>query len=176
MPAASAAPLGFHRKVTMSVEPQPREAITDQEHLNVLGYEDSFNRSMSLWANFALGFTYLSPLVGVYSLFALALSVGGPPSIWWIIIVGTGQLLVSLVFGEVVSQYPIHGGIYPWTRTALGPALRLDGGVGLHLGDDRDDHRGRGVRLRLRGQPVRHRGEPDLDAAHHPRVPHRGAR
>ncbi|KQO96825.1 APC family permease [Leifsonia sp. Leaf264] len=104
----------------MSVEPQPREAITDQEHLNVLGYEDSFNRSMSLWANFALGFTYLSPLVGVYSLFALALSVGGPPSIWWIIIVGTGQLLVSLVFGEVVSQYPIHGGIYPWTRRLWG--------------------------------------------------------
>ncbi|MET0974378.1 MAG: amino acid permease [Leifsonia sp.] len=104
----------------MSQEPQPREAITDQEHLSVLGYEDSFNRSMSLWANFALGFTYLSPLVGVYSLFAVALTIGGPPSIWWIVIVGAGQLLVSMVFGEVVSQYPIHGGIYPWTRRLWG--------------------------------------------------------
>tara|TARA_B100000949_G_scaffold162060_4_gene142834 strand:+ start:2532 stop:3998 length:1467 start_codon:yes stop_codon:yes gene_type:complete len=86
----------------------------------VLGYENSFNRSMSLWANFALGFTYLSPLVGVYSLFALALSVGGPPSIWWIVIVGLGQTLVALVFGEVVSQFPIHGGIYPWARRLWG--------------------------------------------------------
>ena len=83
------------------------EALSDQEHLKVLGYEGAFTRSMSLWANFALGFTYLSPLVGVYSLFAIALQVGGPPSIFWIVIVGLGQLLVSFVFVEVVSQYPI---------------------------------------------------------------------
>ena len=48
--------------------------LEDGEHLAVLGYEDSFNRSMTLWANFALGFTYLSPLVGVYSLFAVAMA------------------------------------------------------------------------------------------------------
>lgn len=96
------------------------ESLDDSEHLRVLGYENSFNRSMSLWANFALGFTYLSPLVGVYSLFAQAISTGGPPSIFWLFIVGGGQLLVSLVFGEVVSQYPIHGGIYPWTRRLWG--------------------------------------------------------
>ena len=94
--------------------------LADDEHLAVLGYEGKFDRSMSLWANFALGFTYLSPLVGVYSLFAVALSTGGPPSIWWIVIVAGGQLLVSLVFGEVVSQYPIHGGIYPWARRLWG--------------------------------------------------------
>ena len=96
------------------------EGLTDQEHLRVLGYDDSFRRSMSLWSNFALGFTYLSPLVGVYSLFAVVLTIGGPPSIWWIVIVGAGQLLVAFVFGEVVSQYPIHGGIYPWTRRLWG--------------------------------------------------------
>lgn len=94
--------------------------MSDSEHLKALGYEDSFDRSMSLWANFALGFTYLSPLVGVYSLFALALGVGGPPAIWWLFIVGAGQFLVALVFGEVVSQYPIHGGIYPWARRLWG--------------------------------------------------------
>ncbi|WP_022891471.1 APC family permease [Agromyces subbeticus] len=104
----------------MSEDRRPAASLSDGEHLSVLGYEDSFNRSMSLWANFALGFTYLSPLVGVYSLFAVALSIGGPPSIWWIVIVATGQLLVSLVFGEVVSQYPIHGGIYPWARRLWG--------------------------------------------------------
>ncbi len=105
----------------MSAEPAASpEHLGDQEHLAVLGYEDSFNRSMTLWANFALGFTYLSPLVGVYSLFAVAMATGGPPSIWWIVIVGAGQFLVSLVFGEVVSQYPIHGGIYPWARRLWG--------------------------------------------------------
>ena len=88
----------------------------DDAQLAALGYTGQFERSMGLWANMALGFTYLSPLVGVYSLFAYSLSIGGPPSIWWIVIVGAGQFLVSLVFGEVVSQYPLAGGIYPWTR------------------------------------------------------------
>ncbi|MGY1916386.1 APC family permease [Blastococcus sp. SYSU DS0973] len=88
----------------------------DDAQLAALGYSGEFERSMGLWANMALGFTYLSPLVGVYSLFAYSLSVGGPPAIWWIVIVGIGQLLVSMVFGEVVSQYPLAGGIYPWTR------------------------------------------------------------
>ena len=88
----------------------------DDAQLAALGYAGEFERSMGLWANMALGFTYLSPLVGVYSLFAYSLSIGGPPAIWWIVIVGVGQLLVSLVFGEVVSQYPLAGGIYPWTR------------------------------------------------------------
>ena len=97
-----------------------RVHLDDAAHLDVLGYQNNFDRSMSLWATFALGFTYLSPLVGVYSLFAVALTTGGPPSIWWIVIVGAGQLLVSLVFGEVVSQYPIAGGIYPWARRLWG--------------------------------------------------------
>lgn len=103
----------------MSKDIHPSQ-MNDGEHLAALGYENSFNRSMSLWANFALGFTYLSPLVGVYSLFALAISTAGPPSIFWMFIIGGGQLLVALVFGEVVSQYPIHGGIYPWTRRLWG--------------------------------------------------------
>lgn len=92
------------------------EPTADDAQLAALGYTGEFHRSMGLWANMALGFTYLSPLVGVYSLFAYSLSIGGPPSIWWIVIVGIGQLMVSLVFGEVVSQYPLAGGIYPWTR------------------------------------------------------------
>ena len=95
----------------------PHSSQTDDEvQLAALGYSTEFHRSMGLWANMALGFTYLSPLVGVYSLFAYSLSIGGPPAIWWIVIVGVGQLLVALVFGEVVSQYPLAGGIYPWTR------------------------------------------------------------
>ena len=53
-------------------------------HLEALGYSgQDFHRSMSLWSNMALGFTYLSPLVGVYSLFAYSLTIGGPPAIWW---------------------------------------------------------------------------------------------
>ncbi|MFP3097018.1 APC family permease [Kluyvera sichuanensis] len=82
--------------------------------------KEQFTRSIGLVSNFALGFTYLSPLTAVYSLFALAVTLAGPPAVWWILIVACGQLLVALVFGEVSSQYPITGGLYPWARRLWG--------------------------------------------------------
>jgi amino acid transporter len=84
------------------------------------GPPQKFKRSIGLVSNFSLGFTYLSPGAGVLSIFAVGLTVAGPPSIWWFPIVAAGQLLVAFVFGEVVSQYPITGGIYPWARRLWG--------------------------------------------------------
>src|ERR1700733_14165617 len=75
---------------------------------------------MSKWENFSLGFTYLSPVVGVYTLFATSFVAGGPPMWWTYIGVGLGQLLVCLIFGEIVSQFPISGGLYPWARRLVG--------------------------------------------------------
>src|SRR3979411_1226720 len=92
----------------------------DSAQLEALGYDSKFDRSMSLWSNFALGFTYLSPVVGVYTVFAFAIATGGPPMFWSYLFVGLGQLLVALVFGEIVSQFPIAGGLYPWARRLVG--------------------------------------------------------
>ncbi len=75
---------------------------------------------MSKWENFSLGFTYLSPVVGVYTIFAGAFMAGGPPMWWTYLLVGLGQLMVCLIFGEIVSQFPISGGLYPWARRLMG--------------------------------------------------------
>lgn len=100
--------------------PKPSESHNDEGHLASLGYASEYKREMSFWGNFALGFTYLSPVVGVYSLFAYALGTGGPPMIWAVVLAALGQLLVALVFGEVVSQFPVSGGVYPWARRLWG--------------------------------------------------------
>jgi amino acid transporter len=92
----------------------------DATQLRSLGYTSHFDRSMSIWENFALGFTYLSPVVGVYTIFATTFAAGGPPMWWTYVFVGIGQMLVCLVFGEIVSQFPISGGIYPWARRLFG--------------------------------------------------------
>lgn len=92
----------------------------DAAQLEALGYKSEFKRDMSFWQNLALGFTYLSPVVGIYALFSESLAAGGPPMIWALIIAGLGQLFVAMVFGEVVSQYPIAGGVYPWARRLWG--------------------------------------------------------
>jgi amino acid transporter len=93
---------------------------SDAEQLRDLGYVSHFDRTMSKWENFSLGFTYLSPVVGVYTIFATAIVAGGPPMWWTYLLVGLGQLMVCLVFGEIVSQFPISGGLYPWARRLVG--------------------------------------------------------
>jgi len=92
----------------------------DAAQLAELGYAAKFDRKMGMWENFALGFTYLSPVVGVYSVFDLGLSTGGPPMFWSYFLAGAGQFLVCLIFSEVVSQFPISGGLYPWARRLVG--------------------------------------------------------
>jgi amino acid transporter len=93
---------------------------SDAQYLEALGYKSTFERSMTVWENFSLGFTYLSPVVGVYSVFGLAMSTAGPPMIWWYVIAGCGQMLVCLIFGEIASEFPIAGGLYPWGRRLVG--------------------------------------------------------
>ncbi len=92
----------------------------DARQLQALGYTSKFDRTMSKWENFSLGFTYLSPVVGVYSVFGTSIAAGGPPMWWTYLLVGLGQLMVCLIFGEVVSQFPISGGLYPWARRLVG--------------------------------------------------------
>ncbi len=101
----------------VSGEPEVDE---DARQLEALGYKSLFSRTMSLSANFSLGFTYLSPLVGVYTLYAFVLATGGPAAVWTYLIAMAGQLMVALVLAEVVSQYPIAGGPYPWAMRLWG--------------------------------------------------------
>lgn len=94
----------------------------DAAHLASLGYsyDTTFKREMSFWGNVSLGFTYLSPIAGVYSMFAISLGQAGPPMAWALVIALVGQFLVALIFGEVVSNYPVAGGVYPWSRRLWG--------------------------------------------------------
>ena len=65
--------------------------------------------------------------------------------IWSLLIAGVGQLLVALVFSEVVAQYPGRGRGLPVGPPPLGPQVRMDDRLGLHVGALRD-HRQRGLR------------------------------
>ena len=92
----------------------------ESEHLSAFGYRQELRRSLSFFSNFGVAFTYLSPVVGIYSLFALGVGTGGPRYIWTIPIVVAGQLLVSLVFAELGSSYPLAGALYQWSRNIMG--------------------------------------------------------
>src|ERR1700742_1304526 len=97
-------------------------AVTDDDaRLASLGYTPQLNRVLGLFANFSVAFTYLSPMVGIYSLFALGLGTGGPAYIWLNLIPVAGMIFVALVFGERASHYPVAGALYQYSKFSVGP-------------------------------------------------------
>jgi amino acid transporter len=93
---------------------------SDDARLESLGYKPQLNRVLGLFANFSVAFTYLSPMVGIYSLFVLGLGTGGPAYIWTTWIPVAGMLLVALVFGELASHYPVAGALYQYSKYNVG--------------------------------------------------------
>lgn len=90
------------------------------DRLAALGYRQELSRVLSLFDNFAVAFSYLSPMVGIYSLYTLGLGTGGPRYIWTIPIVVGAMLLVALVFGELASEYPLSGALYQYGKYTIG--------------------------------------------------------
>ena len=93
----------------------------DGDRLAALGYRQELSRVLSLFDNFSVAFSYLSPMVGIYSLYVIGLGAGGPRYIWTIPIVVGLMTLVALVFGELSSEYPLSGALYQYGKYNVGP-------------------------------------------------------
>ncbi len=96
-------------------------SVIDTEATNLSAAPDQPMRDFSLWSAFALAFSDISPIVGIYSVFAISLLAAGPGSVWALPIVLIGELLVTAVFGELVSRWPLQGSVYAWSRHLVGP-------------------------------------------------------
>src|ERR671926_352061 len=105
------------------VVPQAPGAAPDEDsRLASLGYKPQLSRVLGLFGNFSVAFTYLSPMVGIYSLFVLGVGTGGPGYLWLLVLPVAGMLLVALVFGELASHYPVAGALYQYSKFSVGPA------------------------------------------------------
>jgi amino acid transporter len=109
--------------VSQSTPQLPTVVEGEDARLQSLGYKPQLNRVLGLFANFSVAFTYLSPMVGIYSLFALGVGTGGPAYLWLMPIPVIGMLFVSLVFGELASHYPVAGALYQYSKFSVGPGF-----------------------------------------------------
>jgi amino acid transporter len=98
----------------------PEVPAGEDARLESLGYKPQLNRVLGLFSNFAVAFTYLSPMVGIYSLFVLGVVAAGPAYLWLTIIPVVGMLFVALVFGELASHYPVAGALYQYGKFSVG--------------------------------------------------------
>ena len=81
--------------------------------------DTTLKREFSLWSSFAFAFAFISPIVALYGIFGLAINVAGPTFWFGFALVFGGQLLVALVFAQLVSRWPIEGSIYQWSRRLI---------------------------------------------------------
>ena len=96
-------------------------SATDERQLEEFGYKQELPRVLRFWTNWAIGFAFISPIVGLYTVVALGASTAGPAWVWSIPVVIAGQLLVALVYAQLAARWPIAGGIYQWSRRLVGP-------------------------------------------------------
>ncbi len=94
----------------------------DEQRLAELGYKQELHRSWSGFSNFAISFSIISILAGVFTTFGQAWNNGGPIaiSIGWPVI-SAFILIIGFTMSELVSAFPTSGGIY-WWAAKLGGA------------------------------------------------------
>lgn len=100
-----------------------RDDPTSDDHalLASMGYEQELPRVLRFWTNWAVGFAFISPIVGLYTVVALNATTAGPAWVWVIPIVTLGQFLVALCYTQLAARWPVAGGIYQWSRRLVGP-------------------------------------------------------
>jgi urea carboxylase system permease len=89
-----------------------RNAIVSSED----NYKKEFPETLSWFASFAAGFSYLSLLTGMFQTFHLGYGPGGPAFFWTWPLVFVGQFLVALCFAELAVHYPLAGSVYQWSK------------------------------------------------------------
>ena len=75
---------------------------------------------LGLFADFSVAFTFMAPVIGIFTMFTLGLSTGGPAYLWLTLIPVAGMLLVALVLGELASHYPAAGALYQYAKYSVG--------------------------------------------------------
>ncbi|MFE7420000.1 APC family permease [Rhodococcus sp. NPDC057529] len=80
------------------------------------GQTEELRKAFTLRSAASLAFVFVSPIVGLYGVFALAIGAAGPAAFWAFVVVLVGQLFVAGVFGEMASRWPFEGSVYQWAR------------------------------------------------------------
>ena len=95
----------------------------DARDLEQFGYEQSFERSVSRFASFAIAFAFISITTGIFTTYGLVLNSSGPLGIWTWPIVVAGQTCVALVLGSLAARIPVTGYAYQWMSRLANPVL-----------------------------------------------------
>ncbi|MBP5865998.1 amino acid permease [Streptomyces scabiei] len=88
-------------------------ALDDTAYLAKLGYKQELNRAIGLFSSFGVQFSSIAVASACFTTLIVGLGFFGPASFWSWVIGGFFQVfIVGLAVGELVSAYPLAGGVY----------------------------------------------------------------
>lgn len=88
----------------------------DAQRLHDLGYKQEFKREISLFVQAGFAFSTMAVLPSWMVSFGPCLSAGGPSSLFWAwFTVSPFVFCIALSMSEVISAYPLAGGVYHWS-------------------------------------------------------------
>ncbi|MGH6657783.1 MAG: amino acid permease [Actinocrinis sp.] len=89
--------------------------LDDDQRLHELGYPRKLTRRLTWFDNFAVSFTIINIIAGVFTGFGVGFGAGGPRTlVWGWIVVSTLVLFVGMAMAEICSAYPTSGALYYW--------------------------------------------------------------
>ncbi len=95
----------------------------DSKFLAKFGYKQDLNRSMKGFSSFAISFSLISILTGIFANFHFGYSEVGPwISLSWLIVF-IGQFFVALIMAELSVRFPISGYGYQWSSRLVNSKL-----------------------------------------------------
>lgn len=95
----------------------------DVEELAKFGYDQQLVRSMGGFSSFAISFSLISVITGVFANFSFGVQQVGGAIVWSWLLVAAGQFLVALVMADLSTRFPISGYGYQWTSRLTNPHL-----------------------------------------------------
>ena len=98
------------------MEEREAQFVDDDAYLRELGVQPKLRRGLNLLEQGFFGIAFQGPTAGSILVTSAAFAVGGPAFIWVFPICLVFQTVMALQWGELVSQYPITGGIYQWAK------------------------------------------------------------
>jgi amino acid transporter len=88
----------------------------DRQQMINMGYKQELSRGMNGFMSFAIGFTEVTALISLTSIFTFGLTTGGPVVMaWGWIITFVFTMIVALNFAEICSVFPCAGSVYHWS-------------------------------------------------------------
>ena len=101
--------------------PKNKSRSEDAQELYKFGYEQQLKRSMGGFSSFAISFSLISIITGIFANFGYGIKLVGPYILWSWALVGAGQFFVALVMADLSTRYPLSGYGYQWTSRLMNP-------------------------------------------------------